>query len=85
MAQATLSVRLNPTDKYYFEEFCKSAGMNVSTAINMFVKAVIKRQEIPFAITGDPFHSEENMERLRQSIADAEAGKVSPHDLIEVD
>ena len=54
MAQATLSVRLNATDKYYFEEFCKSAGMNVSTAINMFVKAVIKRQEIPFAITGDP-------------------------------
>lgn len=85
MAQATLSVRLNPTDKYYFEEFCKSAGLNVSTAINMFVKAVIKRQEIPFAITGDPFYSKENMDALRESMAEVKAGKVTAHDLIEPD
>ena len=81
MAQATLSVRLNPTDKYYFEEFCKSAGMNVSTAINMFVKAVIKRQEIPFAITGDPFHSEENMERLRRNAKEMEETGGTVHEL----
>ena len=85
MAQATLSVRLNPTDKYYFEEFCKSAGMNVSTAINMFVKAVIKRQEIPFAITGDPFHSEENMNVIREALAEVKAGHYVVREPIEVE
>ena len=85
MAQATLSVRLDSTDKRYFEEFCKAAGMSISTAITIFVKAVIKNQHIPFEITGDPFHSKYNMEHLRKSIADAEAGKVTPHDLIEVE
>ncbi len=85
MAQATLSVRLDSTDKRCFEEFCKAAGMSISTAINVFVKSVIKEQRIPFDITGDPFYSEQNMARLRQSIADAEAGKVTAHDLIEVE
>lgn len=85
MSQATLSVRLNRDDKYCFEEFCKSAGLNVSVAINMFVKAVIRQQQIPFAIKGDPFYSDENMERLKKSIADAEAGKLTYHELIEVE
>lgn len=53
MAQATLSVRLDSTDKQYFEEFCKAAGMSISTAINVFVKSVIKNQRIPFDITGN--------------------------------
>ena len=85
MAQATLSVRLNPMDKYCFEEFCKSAGLNVSTAINLFVKAVIKRQEIPFAITGDPFYSEENMDEIRDALAEVKAGRYVVHEPIEVD
>ena len=50
MEQATLSIRLNKNDKIFFEEFCKSAGLNVSVAINMFVKAVIRTQRIPFEI-----------------------------------
>lgn len=75
MAQATLSVRLDSTDKQCFEEFCKSAGLNVSVAINMFVKAVIKEQRIPFTITGDPFYSEKNMNRLKESMHQLEHGK----------
>lgn len=31
----------------------------------------------------DPFYSESNMKMLRQSIADADAGKVTAHELIE--
>ena len=54
MAQATLSVRLDRMDKEHFEAFCQDAGLNVSVAINMFVKSVIKNQKIPFEITGDP-------------------------------
>lgn len=84
MAQATLSVRLDSADKQYFEEFCKAAGMSISTAINVFVKAVIKNQRIPFDITGDPFYSEENMDQIREALARIKAGHYTVHEPIEV-
>ncbi len=85
MAQSTLSIRLDSMDKYCFEEFCKAAGMNVSTAVNMFVKAVIREQKLPFTVQGDPFYSEENMDRIRESLAEVKAGHYTIHEPIEVE
>lgn len=85
MAQTTFSVRIVINDKKCFEKFCKSAGLNVSTAVNLFVKAVIKNQRIPFQIEGAPFYSEENLKRLRKSIAEAEAGHATVHKLVKVE
>lgn len=85
MGQSTLSVKIDNADKLYFEDFCKEVGMNVSVAINMFIKAVIREKRLPFEIRADdPFYSEENMRILNASIADAEAGKLKSHNLIEV-
>lgn len=53
MSQTTLSVRLDSTDKKRFEEFCSETGMNVSTAVNIFVKAVLRESRIPFSIECD--------------------------------
>ena len=53
MAQTTLSVRLDSADKKRFEEFCSETGMNVSVAINMFIKAVLRESRIPFSIECD--------------------------------
>ena len=50
MNQSTLSVRIDSSDKKEFELFCNSTGMNVSTAINMFIKAVLREQKLPFEI-----------------------------------
>jgi addiction module antitoxin, RelB/DinJ family len=68
MAHANLSVRIDETDKKNFETFCNETGMNVSTAVNMFVKAVLREQQLPFVVKTDPFYSSENMARLQQSI-----------------
>ena len=51
MQSLTINVRVNPEDKKGFENFCNSVGMNVSTAINMFIKAVLKEQRLPFEIS----------------------------------
>ena len=58
----------------------------MTTAINMFVKQVVRQGRIPFDITThtDPFYSDSNMRVLQQSITDADAGKLTEHDLIEV-
>ena len=84
MSQVTLSVRVDQLDKQYFENFCKSVGLNVSTAINLFVKSVIRQQRIPFEIEGDPFYNEQNMERLRKAIARVENGNYTIHEPVEV-
>lgn len=50
MEQSTLSIRINSSDKINFEKFCSETGMNVSVAINMFIKAVLRDQKLPFEI-----------------------------------
>lgn len=50
MAQTSLSVRIGTEDKKLFEYFCEQTGLNVSVAINMFIKAVIREQKIPFEV-----------------------------------
>lgn len=53
MAQAVMNVRVDSNDKKRFDEFCSAVGMNVSVAVNMFVKAVIREQKLPFEIKTD--------------------------------
>lgn len=54
MAQTTISVRIDSEDKKKFEKFCNDTGLNVSVAMNMFVKAVIREHCIPFTIYSKP-------------------------------
>ncbi len=72
MEQSTISIRIDSQLKREFEEFCKNVGMNMTTAISIFAKAVVKEQRIPFEISTDPFYSEKNMARLRKSMQEME-------------
>lgn len=85
MAQANLSVRIDEKDKKNFELFCNKTGMNVSVAINMFIKSVLREQKIPFEIRVDPFYSESNVKYLEKVISDIKEGKAKfeEHELIE--
>ncbi|MGI6176896.1 MAG: type II toxin-antitoxin system RelB/DinJ family antitoxin [Eubacterium sp.] len=85
MAQAMLNVRIDSKDKKEFENFCKDTGMNVSVAINMYVKAVIREKRIPFEITTDPFYSETNLKRLSRAIEQLEASSGTERELIDKD
>ena len=87
MPQAVLNVRMDENIKKEFDAFCFKAGLNASVAVNMFARAVLRERRIPFEITdeADPFYSESNMKVLLQSIKEADEGKLTPHELIEVD
>lgn len=50
MNQSVLSVRVNSNDKKDFETFCNDTGMNVSTAINLFIKTVLREKKLPFEV-----------------------------------
>lgn len=87
MAQTNLSVRVNELDKKNFELFCNETGMNVSVAINMFIKTVLRERRLPFEIKMDPFYSKSNTEYLEKIVSDMKTGKAKfeEHDLIEDD
>ncbi len=87
MALATLTARVDEKDKANFDKFCSNVGLNTSTAINLFVKAVLRENRIPFEITQahDSFFSEANMAYIRKSVQELKAGKGTAHGLIEVE
>jgi len=85
MATTSVTIRMDEGLKKQAETLFNDMGLNMTTAITIFAKAVVKQGKIPFEITADPFWSEENQAHLRQAIADIEAGKGKPHELIEVD
>jgi DNA-damage-inducible protein J len=66
MESLTLNVRVDANDKKNFEKFCNSVGMNVSTAVNMFIKAVLREQKLPFEIKTNTF-DETVYEKLKEA------------------
>lgn len=50
MAQTSMTIRLDNKQKAIFDELCAQFGMSANTAINIFVKAVIRSKSIPFPI-----------------------------------
>ncbi|MDR0914034.1 MAG: type II toxin-antitoxin system RelB/DinJ family antitoxin [Oscillospiraceae bacterium] len=50
MSQTTLNVRMDEEVKKGLEKFCYEVGLNVSVAVNMFAKAVVREQRLPFEV-----------------------------------
>lgn len=79
----TVTIRTDSALKKDFENFCKSVGMNTSSAITIFMTKVVNEKRIPFEISADPFYSSENLNVLKDSIQQLEAGKGSRRELVE--
>lgn len=85
MSQSTLNVRIDKEIKKRFDAFCEDAGMNPSTAVNIFVRTVVRMQKIPFEVVGsdDPFQSVKNQSRPRGQAEQTDTGKGGEHGLNE--
>ena len=82
MPLATMSIRVEEETKREIEAFCADVGMNPSPAVNLFFRAVLRENRLPFEISRDPFYSASNMKNLRENIAQAEDGRLTRHELI---
>ena len=80
-----MNIRIDEAVKAQAEILFDELGLNMTTAINMFIKTAIRENGIPFELKVDPFYSEKNMAVLNKSIKDANEGKLIERDLIEVD
>jgi len=83
MATTSVTIRMDENLKKQAEALFDEMGLNMTTAITIFTKAVVRQGKIPFEITADPFFSEANQVHLRKAIAELEAGKGKLHELIE--
>ena len=87
MAQTVVNVRVDEDKKRDVEEFCKSVGMNISTAVNLFFNAILRERRIPFEIASPkPSFMVDSKEELHakfeEGYSDYLAGRI--HDVDEV-
>lgn len=50
MRQATITIRVESNLKKNFDALCEDFGLSVTSAINIFMKAVVRERKIPFEI-----------------------------------
>lgn len=68
MESLTLNVRVDANDKKSFEQFCSDVGMNVSTAVNMFIKAVLREQKLPFDVKASNYDMYEKIKEAEEEM-----------------
>ena len=76
LAQTLVNFRIDENTKKEMEQVCNELGMNVTTALNIFIKKMIREKRIPFDVSIDPFYSESNMRALEKSKKELEKGNV---------
>lgn len=78
-----VNIRIDETLKKQAEQLFSDLGMNMSTAINVFIRQSISHGGIPFEVVRrDDFYNDYNQQVLKKSINQLEAGKGKAHELI---
>ncbi|MCR5597195.1 MAG: type II toxin-antitoxin system RelB/DinJ family antitoxin [Lachnospiraceae bacterium] len=82
---AQLSMRIDDEVKRKAEIACDALGLNMTTAINLYLVKLGNEMRIPFEVSVDPFYSSANQKVLEESIRQLEEDNGIEHNLIEVD
>lgn len=66
MSTANLSVRVDAELKKDVERCLEDMGMNMSTAITIYLKQIAKQRAIPFRVTATPKVNQETIEAIAE-------------------
>lgn len=66
MSTANLSIRVDAELKKDVESCLEDMGMNMSTAINIYLKQIVKQRAIPFRVTVTPKVNQETIEAIAE-------------------
>ena len=67
MGQTNINIRLDEDLKKEFNLLCDDLGMNVTTAINIFIKRAVKEWGIPFEVKGQKPSKEKFLKALENA------------------
>ena len=85
MAQSNINIRMDEDVKREFDRVCGELGINMSIAITILAKKMIREQRIPFEVSVDPFYSSTNRDALTDSLNQLESGRVVRKTLSELE
>ena len=71
---ATLQIRIDETLRQQASATAQEMGLDLSSAIRMFLTQMVKENGLPFRPTNDPFYSASNRAALRSPLRQMEAG-----------
>jgi len=80
-----MNIRMDGEVKRQAQELFAQFGLDMTTAVNMFLRQSIRQRGIPFVLQLDPFYSEANQERLLRAAERMEKTGGTVHELIEVE
>ena len=69
-----VNIRMDEQVKSQAELIFEDLGLNMTTAINMFIKKVIRENGIPFDLKADPFYSASNITELTRRAKSFDSG-----------
>jgi len=72
---ATVTVRVDEQTKKNASMVLANIGLDVSTAVRIFLRQIVIRGQMPLELVQDPFFSQSNVAALRESIAQADRGE----------
>jgi len=75
---AQVNIRIEPDIKARADVLFAELGLNMSTAVNIFIRQTLREGRIPFDVTTkpDPFWSEANQARIAEGIRQLDNGQV---------
>ena len=76
MTTTNIQIRVDSMLKAEAEQLFSDIGLDMPTAVRLFLKQAIINNGLPFAVERDPFFSESNQQALRKSIAQMKSGQV---------
>jgi len=85
MTAANLQIRVDETLRTQAQQVAAALGMDLTTAVRVFLKQMVAEKALPFRPVIDPFYSESNLEALKKSIAQLEAGQLVSKTLAELE
>jgi DNA-damage-inducible protein J len=84
---AQVNIRIDDTLKDQADSLFEELGMNMSTAVNVFIREALRRGAIPFKVSTekDPFYSPANIKWLKESIEQGKQGHYVVKTMEELD
>lgn len=86
MQAVSTNIKIDRDVKAQAQELFENLGMNLSTAVNIFLRQAIRERAIPFPVR-EGFYSQTNMDYLRKVTNEIDSGKavLREHELLGAD
>lgn len=80
---ANLQVKMDDSLRDDAQCVAASLGLDLPSAVRMFLVQMVRQNGLPFDVSADPFYSPANQRYLKDVIAGIENGELEEHGLIK--